>query len=325
MDQKLRYLVVGGAGYLGSHLVDLLMSEGHEVVILDNFSGNVTTNFTENALVIDGSITNLTTLEELERLNDISGVFNVAAKKSVSESLLIPLEYEKTNVEGNQNILNYCGRMGIKNFVFTSSAAVYGEVETSNSINEQEMTNPINPYGASKRKAEIAIAQFCASYPLKAISLRVFNMVGARKNVFLDKKGENVLPIMLASLNRSIVFKVNGDDFATIDGTCVRDYVSVHDVANAHLLAMRCLEKEENFGNQVINVSSGAGTSVLELISILNNQTEKPLIWEFTQRREGDPSSVIGNNDLAREILGWEPTISIEQSIYETVTAFEEA
>jgi UDP-glucose 4-epimerase len=317
-----RYIVFGGAGYLGSHLVDQLITKGEDVVVFDNLSGNVRTDFMGQVVKVDGDITRISDLNRLDNLGSFDGVFHLAAKKSVAESIVNPNLYMEVNLRGTRNVLDYCIRSKVKKIVFTSSAAVYGEVESSSSVAENSDTKPINPYGLSKMEAELLIEKACGQQGLSAISLRTFNLAGSRNPAFFDPLGENVLPIIARKLFKKETFTVFGGNHTSQDGTCVRDYTNVDDVARAHLLAMAHLEKLQigNFRN--INISSNVGYSILELISKVNEISGMRLDWNFGEKRNGDPASVIGDNQLANKLIGWSPSIDINQSICETLEGY---
>ena len=313
--------MTGGSGYLGSHLVDLLLKHGSEVTILDKQF--------QRTLVKDHEyprrvICDISKVEDFEKLNEIGsfdGVFHLAAKKSVSESIRSPEIYTRANEIGTRNILEFAFEKNIKRIVFTSSAAVYGEINTSLPISENQPADPINPYGLTKLNSEKFISESCLLFDLSAISLRTFNIVGTSNERFFDLDGENLFSVIARKLVDDQNFTVFGKDFDTIDGTSVRDYVNVWDVANAHFLAMKYMESnfQSNRGHEVLNVSSGVGTSILEIITQINSLSAGKLRWNFGDRRIGDPAIVIGNNTKARDLLNWAPLISLEQSIQETL------
>jgi UDP-glucose 4-epimerase len=319
VECAMRYLVFGGSGYLGSHLVEELIVQGHEIVVFDNLSGNVATNYTLPVKLVFGDISNVHDFKVLDSFENIDGAFHLAAKKSVPESLSNPHIYKEVNETGTNNVISYCIRRGINHFVFTSSAAVYGKVTDSTLIDEKFPVSPINPYGTTKLKGEINLADYCRDNELKAVSLRTFNIVGSRRKEYFDVGGDNVLPVIARALKQNSLFTLFGKSLNTVDGTSVRDYVNVQDVAKAHSLAMDYLQgQHENSSHQILNVSSGIGVSLLELISRFNYLSEKELKWVYGETRNGDPASVIGNNELADQLLGWKPQIGLDQSVRET-------
>ena len=319
----MKYLVTGGSGYLGSHLVDQLISENHEVVVFDDLSGKVATNFTEPVSMVTGDITLFSEFQKLDGLGPFDGVFHLAAKKSVTESVAKPHLYRKVNEIGSLNVIEYCVNQGINKIVLTSSAAVYGAADLSFPIDEKLSPNPINPYGLSKLSAENILTRFCNENDLSAVSLRTFNIVGASKPNYLDSVGENVLPVIARMLKQNEIFKIFGDAYETKDGTCVRDYVNVAEVASAHILAMEYLQDTgTSISHEIINISSGVGISILELVNKMEFYSAKQLKWVYGESRAGDPASVIGSNSLAKRLIGWNPDIGLDQSIRETLGQF---
>ncbi len=313
------YLVVGGSGYLGSHIVEQLIANNHQVYIFDNNSGNLKNQIIGKTTYIFGDITKESDFDQLDNHPNFDGVFHLAAKKSVSESFINPMLYENVNILGTQNLLNYCKKSQITNIVFTSSAAVYGQYDSKSPISESSSANPINPYGMTKLHGENIIETAVNSGSISGFSLRVFNIVGASKPAHFDNKGENVIPIMLRSFLLDNVFTVFGKGLDTKDGSCVRDYVNVTDVARAHVNAMEFLHHSSLRSHRIINISSGSGTSMLELIKTFNSLSDRELNWKYGERRRGDPANVIGGNQLAYDTMGWKAEKSIFQSMNESL------
>jgi UDP-glucose 4-epimerase len=315
------YLVVGGGGYLGSHLVEQLIGKNHHVFILDNDSGNLVNRIGGSTEYIFGDITNKMHLKQLNNYPKFDGVFHLAAKKSVPESILNPTLYEKVNFLGTQNLIDYCKRNGVSNVVYTSSAAVYGQTDPTFPIHESMLTQPINPYGLTKLQGERILESASNAGAISGFSLRIFNIVGSAKPTYFDEKGENVIPIMLSSLMLKRTFTIFGKNLETKDGSCVRDYVNVSDVAKAHIDAMSYLHNCPKGSYKVANISSSTGTSMLELLDVLNNLSDVQLKWQYGSKRPGDPISVIGDNVLAHVTLGWRPTKNIYDGIKESLHA----
>jgi UDP-glucose 4-epimerase len=317
-NYSMRYLVFGGAGYLGSHLVEQLLLEKHEIFIFDNYSGSLNTNFGKKVHQIEGDITNFQSLEQIDDYGLFDGVFHLAAKKSVSESFLYPEEYRKVNEYGTKNLVDYCLTRKISNFVFTSSAAIYGDVNSNAPLGENFSTKPMNPYGQSKLNSEVMLSNLFGEQNFKSVSLRIFNIVGASKKEFLEPYGQNVLPMIVDKLKKRETFTIFGDSYLTEDGTCVRDYVNVKDVANAHVLAMKYLVSGKALNShESMNISSGVGISVQELIRKVEFFSGQRLRFTVGQSRLGDPAIVIGSNGLAMQKLGWDPVSGIDKSIVE--------
>ena len=313
------FIVTGGAGYLGSHLVDLLIQfYEEEVIVIDDLSNGVYERLPAKAVLVNSALDDARLSERIGKFHGIKGVFHLAAKKSVSESILQPKLYRRNNVDGTANIMQLCKNLEIKNLVFTSSAAVYGSSQHQISITETSPCNPQNPYGESKLFAEKLIQEFSQNDGFQCINLRVFNMAGSVKSAYFDRKGENVIPVILRSIEENKSFSVFGSNLSTPDGTCVRDYIHVNDVARAHLMAMqKMLDGVESLPLN-LNISSGRGTSVMELIQSLEIITSRKISIEFQEPRKGDPDVVIGNCNKARETLGWEPQKEVKEMLSES-------
>jgi UDP-glucose 4-epimerase len=318
------YLVTGGLGYVGGHLVNQLLKLNHEVIILDNSTTHPAVSKKQGVLTVEGSITDLDTFSKVGKIGHIDGVFHTAAKKSISESITNPELYFQVNKVGTENVMNFCKANNIKNVVFTSSAAVYGELDSILPIEEHAITRPINPYGESKLQAEASLRFESIQQVLSAISLRCFNIVGTSNPQLLDKRGDNVLPILIRTLLLGDTFIVNGGKHKTPDGTCIRDYINVSDVIQAHILAMKYLEQTSLGFYASVNVGTGEGFSVLQLIDSLKSHSNLNLKWNYGEHRKGDPANVVCDNKLARNLLGWVPSIGLNQSVKETLSAFED-
>jgi UDP-glucose 4-epimerase len=318
---RMKFLITGGAGYLGSHLTLELISNNHGVVVFDNFSGNVVSKNLQGSITVEGSINKTADLEEISKLGPFDGIFHVAAKKSVSESILFPSKYIETNVLGSENVLNFSLKNNIKNVVFTSSAAVYGAPDIQ-IIDEKEKINPLNTYGETKMLTERLLERASREKLISAFSLRTFNMGGAIANAYYDKMGENVVPKILSSLFTGSRFQIYGNNYSTSDGTCVRDYIHVTDVAKAHVAAMEHLICRPTGTYYAINISSNLGTSVEELIKKIEKISGRKLNYDITERRSGDPAHSIGSNEFAKKLLVWEPTSSLDQILFESLRAY---
>ncbi len=315
---------MGGAGYLGSHLVEKLSSENHEIVVFDNHSGNVRTLYKQPISFIHGDVRNNEDFLRLDKYGKYDGVFHLAAKKSVPESIEKPDLYLDVNSTGMTNVISFCLERGIQNLVSTSTAAVYGHADGLSVITENSPVSPINPYGLSKLLAEDELNRICNSTFLNAVSLRTFNIIGTGREDFFDSRGENVLPMIVQKLKKSETFTLFGKNYDTKDGTCVRDYLNVKDVADAHILAMMYLELNLNLNShQILNISSGTGVSIFELISKVEKFSGKKLNWCYSENRPGDPASVIGDNTAAKNVIGWKPLVNIDESIKESLGIFE--
>jgi len=317
-----KYLVTGGAGYLGSHLVYELLAQDNEVIIFDNYSGNLKIDFPNSVTQIHGSIDQKSDIESLNDFSNIDGVFHLAAKKSASESDKFPETYRKVNVEGTKNLLDYCSRRSILNFAFTSSAAVYGAINAPDRIIETDKIEPINQYGKTKKDGEFLVLDWGKSNGNKSVSLRLFNLAGGRSIKFFDKNGENVLPVIMRCLKESRVFQIYGIDLKTPDGSCVRDYVHVTDVVTAQIKAMQYLESTNSRSGEVFNISSGLGISVKQLVEHVSKATNQTLMWEAKNKRKNDPEISVGNSEKAKNVLGWYTEKTINNIIIDTIAAY---
>ena len=311
----MHYLITGGSGYLGVHLAKILLEKGHHLTIFDT---EVNPKFTINSTkirFIEGDVTSLKSFDNLSKGIKFDGVFHIAAKKSVSESIRNPNLYYAVNYTGTRNIISYCQNQGINSLVFTSTAAVYGGTSSGKPILETSEIAPASPYGASKFEAEKLILEACATSPLSASILRVFNIIGSLQPSLLDRNGENVIPIMCKCASTGKTFTVYGNNHSTLDGTCVRDYIDVFDVALAHVKAMNLIHSSVSGKCLIFNISSGQGISMLQLIELFNSNSNQNLNWEFGPKREGEVAAVVGDNSLAQRELGWKPTISFNKSL----------
>ena len=313
----MRILVVGGAGYIGSHVVKELLNTGYEVRVFDNLSTGQEINLFEQAEFIRGDILDVPALEKA--MQGIDGVVHLAAKKAVGESMEKPDLYALNNLNGTINVLNAMVKEGVKYFVFSSTAAVYGmpEVEV---LDEQTPLNPINFYGFSKKMIEDVLSWYDKLKGIKFVALRYFNAVGYDKDgqvKGLEKNPQNLLPIIMETIfgvrDKMTVF---GSDYPTKDGTCVRDYIHVSDLASAHELAFKYLLKSNE--SQVINLGTGSGHSVKEMIETTQAVTKKKVAYEMGARRTGDPAALMAYSEKAKELLGWQPKHSSLENIIES-------
>ena len=317
--ETVRFLVTGGAGYLGSHLVTQLIEQGYEVIVFDDYSGSLKSVHPSIVKQIHGSINSMIDLEKLDSLGNIDGVFHLAAKKSVKESEKNRELYWDVNVNGTKTLLRYCSDRKIPKVVFTSSAAVYGSLDLSRPILETDPTLPINVYGATKIEGENLVRRYCLENNSSAISLRLFNLSGADSPVLFDENGENVIPIILRCLEDRSVFEIFGSDLPTPDGSCLRDYVNVFDAAAAHLKAMEFLIKSEGNISLEMNIASGVGVSVKQLIKIISTISRREVFQAESSRREGDPISSIGDSSRAALLLNWKAERDINRIVRESL------
>ena len=303
------WLITGGAGYIGAHVVQSAYSSGRDVAVLDDLSTGIASRLTPGIPLVQSSLQNVSDLDRAFNDAEITGVLHLAAKKRVGESVERPDYYWQENVLGLQNLLDAMKRHDVKNFVFSSSAAVYGQpdVPLGTLITEDIECNPINPYGATKLEGEVLSAAMADSHGLKVAALRYFNVAGAGRPELGDQYIFNLVPIVFDALERGEQPMVFGDDYNTPDGSCIRDYVHVQDLADAHVAAMDFVETSES-GFTAINIGTGTGASVFEVLSIIEDVTGIEISPMHADRRAGDPAALVADVSKAREILNWSST-----------------
>lgn len=300
-------LVAGGAGYIGSHMVALLLERGYEVVVADNLSTGHW-QAAKGAKLRVGDLRDSAFLDRLFTEFKIDGIINFAAFSLVGESVKNPLKYYDNNVGGSVSMLKAMDRHGIDKIVFSSTAAVYGEPEKQ-PIEETDRTEPTNPYGETKLAIEKMLKWSDGAYGIRYVALRYFNAAGSNTEVGIgeDHSPEShLIPLVLkTALGQRSHIGIFGDDYPTHDGTCVRDYIHVRDLAEAHLLALEYLDKGGK--SDVFNLGSGDGYSVKEIIDTARSITGREIPAIIEPRRAGDPSVLIASNKKAAEVLGWKP------------------
>jgi len=299
-----KILVIGGAGYIGSHVVDTLCELGHDVTVFDNLSSGFKENLGAKSKLVVGSILNLQDLEHVFS-KGFDVVLHFAALKNVGESMMHPDRYATTNITGTLNILNMMAKYDIKSIIFSSSAAVYGSPKYI-PIDENHPVNPESFYGFTKLDVENFLGWYSKIHKIHFAALRYFNAAGYTSGKCKEKNPGNLLPIIMevASGARKEV-QVYGNDYDTEDGTGVRDYIHVLDLADAHVKAMDYIL--HNKKNIMINLSTETGHSVLELIRKAEEITERKIHYTIVDRRAGDVATVIASSALANKLLGWKP------------------
>lgn len=305
-------LVVGGLGYIGSHMTKALVRAGCRVVVLDNLSTGFRS-LSQSGEVVVGDLSDVALLEDLFYRNSFCGVIHFAASSLVSESVVEPSKYYRNNVVGSLNLLDVMVRHQVNNFVFSSTAATFGEPEYI-PIDEAHPQNPINPYGASKLMVEQILSDYANAYGLNSVSLRYFNACGA------DPEGElgechdpetHLIPLILqAASGRRESITVFGRDYPTKDGTCVRDYIHIEDLCTAHGLALDALIEGNLSGACAFNLGNGQGFSVQQVIGAVKTVVAEDgcsLDIQEGERRPGDPAVLVADAARARKVLGWQP------------------
>jgi UDP-glucose 4-epimerase len=298
-----KYLVTGGAGYVGSVVTRHLLEAGHEVTVLDDLSTGFRAGVPEGAEFVEGRIQT-----DAARILDPSydGVLHFAASSQVGESVVNPEKYWRNNVAGSLELLAAMREAGVRKLVFSSTAATYGEPGTV-PITEDEPTLPTNPYGASKLAVDHMITSEAVAHGLAAVSLRYFNVAGAYggSGERHDPESHLIPLVFQVAQGRREAISVFGDDYPTPDGTCVRDYIHVADLADAHLLALEHAAPGEHL---ICNLGNGSGFSVREVIETVRQVTGHPIPEVLAPRRGGDPAVLVASAERAKERLGWKPS-----------------
>lgn len=321
-----KILVTGGCGYIGSHTIVDLVQNGYEVISVDN-------NSRSNPVILSG-IEQITgrkiknykvdlcnfddTFAIFQENDDISGIIHFAAYKAVGESVENPLLYYENNLVSLINLLKCVQEFSIPHFVFSSSCTVYGNPDTVPVTESTPIKPAESPYGATKQMGEQIVCDFSKSVSVNSVLLRYFNPAGAHPSAIIGEmpvgKPQNLVPaITQTAIGRIEKMFVHGDDYPTRDGSCIRDYIHICDLANAHTLALKFLEEKRNNSScEIFNLGTGNGISVLEAIHAFEKVSGVKLNYEIGPRRPGDVVAVYANNDLAKNVLGWNPVFSLD-------------
>lgn len=324
-----KILITGGAGYIGSHIVYELVDSGYEVVIVDNLSTGKIYLIPENAIFYQGDFSDTVLLEQIFANQKIDSVIHCAALIDSADSLSKPLEYYYENAVKTMNLISFCNSKNLTNFLFSSTAAVYGNPEIV-AVSEETYCKPLTPYGSSKLMAENFIQDFSRISSINFGILRYFNVAGA------DVKGRagqpnSISASVFSALCRAIIspqeyFTINGNDYNTPDRTCIRDFIHVSDLANAHRLAIEYLGSNSNKKTApfVMNCGYGHGFSILQLIEAMEVVTGRKLPYKFGKRRAGDIEQIIACNDKIREKLNWQPQYDNLNEMVRTALEWEQ-
>ena len=313
------WLLTGGAGYIGTHIADEFIRAGKSVVIYDSLYQGLESRIvylrTKHKVeipFIKGDIRDYNELESVIRTHKIDGIVHTAALKAVGESMEKSDEYFQVNLEATTELIAIAKRNSVKKFIFSSTAAVYGSPDSMDPCTEDGPKAPISPYGDSKYQAESAVTAFINTPGNHGTSLRFFNVVGAAAPELLDNSVENLVPIVLGKLNAGEAPTIFGTDYPTPDGTCVRDYVDVRDIARAHLAAADATNKLP----ETMNIGTGRGASVREIIKLVLDATKKSDTKVIeVERRAGDPAFLCADVALAKSAMGFESKYSLEESV----------
>jgi len=319
----MKILVVGGAGYIGSHMIKRFQNTDHQIEVLDNLS----TGFKENSQNYKFHMCDLSNKEQVHKIlkeNKYEMVMHFASSINVGESYDHPMKYYENNVTNTLNLLECMIDLKILNFIFSSTAAVYGEPE-SIPIKEEQKLSPINPYGKTKSVVESILSDYDKSYGLKYISLRYFNACGAHIDGTIGERHNpetHLIPLILQTASgRRNNFKIYGDDYKTKDGTCIRDYIHVMDIAEAHLLSLEKLIQTQS--SDIYNIGNKQGYSVREIIDVVEKVTQIKISYEISEKRKGDPAELIADNSKISEKLNWKAKYSDLYTIINTAWEWE--
>lgn len=317
-------LITGGAGYIGSHtVVELLKNKEYNVIILDNFS-NSKKEIIERIKKISNRDFELysddccVNIEHIFTKHKIDSVIHFAASKSVGESVKNPLSYFRNNINSLINVLECCNKYGVESIIFSSSCSLYGNLNELPAHENSKMSEPESPYAYTKLVGERILRDSSNISELKSIALRYFNPVGAHESGLIGEsplnKPNNIIPVICNSIENGEILKIWGNDYNTADGTCIRDYVHVCDIANAHVLAFEySLSTNKKF--DVFNLGFGNGISVLDIVNTFEKSNQIKINFEFADRREGDVEKIYSDSSKAKKILGWSPTKTREDMV----------
>ncbi|MFF8604703.1 UDP-glucose 4-epimerase GalE [Streptomyces sp. NPDC015346] len=302
------FLITGGAGYIGSHVVRAMTQAGERAVVLDDLSTGYAERVPDGVPLVVGSTLDRELLDRTIAEHGVTGVVHLAAKKQVGESVEQPLRYYRENVQGLTVLLEAVAAAGVRNFLFSSSAAVYGMPDVD-LVTEETPCVPMSPYGETKLTGEWLVRAAGKAHGISTACLRYFNVAGAATPELADTGVFNLVPMVFERLDAGESPRIFGDDYATPDGTCVRDYIHVEDLADAHLVAARKLAQWAAAGEPrdlTVNIGRGEGVSVREMIDLINEVTGHDVAPVVTPRRPGDPARVVAAADRIESELGWQ-------------------
>jgi len=324
----MKILIIGGAGYIGSNMVKILSKIGHDIVVLDNLSTGFRESVKYGRLIV-GDLADINLLDNIFRENQFDGVMHFAANSIVGESMTNPSKYYRNNVASTLNLLDVMVRQDVKHFIFSSTAATFGEPEYT-PIDENHPHEPINPYGSSKLMIERILQDYAQAYGLNSVCLRYFNACGA------DPEGElgechdpetHLIPLILqAASGRRESITVFGRDYPTDDGTCIRDYIHINDICSAHALALDYIKNQKETGALAFNLGNGKGFSVQQVIDVVNKvvvEDNCTLTINNGDRRAGDPVVLVADATQAKAQLGWQPQYADLETIVRHAWAWE--
>lgn len=314
------WLVTGGAGYIGSHVVRELHVAGFQPVVFDNFSAGLHSRIPQGVPVVEADVADSQSLRSALSEFAVTGVIHLAAKKAAGESVDIPLHYYQENVTGLQSVLGAIVDSGVENFVYSSSAAVYGTPQ-SNPVKESEPLHPESPYGETKVIGEWLANDLATSNGLNWVALRYFNVAGSGSDELGDNSVNNLIPMVFQALEEGARPKIFGADYPTPDGTCIRDYIHVVDLAGAHVAAVK--KCEAGPANLAINIGRGSGVSVREVMDSISTVIGRDVAPEVVGRRPGDPAATFADVELSKHVLGWSAKRDLTDMVSSAWSAWE--
>ncbi|MBC3843750.1 UDP-glucose 4-epimerase GalE [Streptacidiphilus sp. 4-A2] len=308
------WVITGGAGYIGAHVIRAMAAAGIPVVVLDDLSTGDPARLPQGVTLVAGSTLDRPLLDRVLAEHEVEGVLHIAAKKQVAESVEQPLRYYRENVEGLRVVLEAAAEAGVRRFLLSSSAAVYGmpDVET---VTEDTPCAPINPYGETKLAGEWLVRATGRAHGMGTVALRYFNVAGAAAPELADPGVFNLVPMVFERLAAGQAPLVFGGDYPTADGTCVRDYIHVADVAAAHVAAVQRLREQPDSTELVLNIGRGVGVSVREMLDVIGRVTGLDATGEVVGRRPGDPARVVASAERIAAELGWTARYGVEEMI----------
>ncbi|MFC9153914.1 UDP-glucose 4-epimerase GalE [Streptomyces bauhiniae] len=308
------WLITGGAGYIGAHVARAMHGAGEDVVVLDDLSAAVPERLPEGIPLVEGSTLDGDLLKRVFAEHGVTGVVHLAARKQVGESVAEPVRYYRENIGGLATLLDAIADAGVRRLVFSSSAAVYGNPDVD-LITEDTPCAPVNPYGETKLAGEWLVRAAGQAHGISTVCLRYFNVAGAAAPELADTGVFNIVPMVFDRLTRDEAPRIFGADYPTPDGTCVRDYIHVSDLAEAHLAAARRLSEDAPAGDLTLNVGRGEGVSVRELITLIGEVTgdrREPVVED---RRPGDAPRAVASAERAAAELGWRARLGVPEMV----------
>lgn len=307
-----RWLLTGGAGYIGAHIVRELRAQRCQVVVLDDLSTGLAARLPPGVPLVVADVRDEETVGRVLRRHAVEGIIHLAARKSVAESVVDPLSYWHLNVEGTRSVMQAAVEAGVRAVIFSSSSSVYGDVRTP-TVAENCVLAPINPYGQTKVAGEQIVAAAAAAAGMSWVALRYFNVAGAAEAALVDTCTTTLVPTVLSRLSRGEAPVINGLDHPTVDGSCIRDFVHVQDVARAHVrAALVALERQIG---QALNIGTGVGVSVREVVDLARGITGVNVPPQVAPARTGDPAHVVADVASAKSVLRWQSQYSVADMV----------